>query len=60
MFRALYRKLFSLQKRQTGNNVCQILTPLLVMLIIVILEVSIFLKLVFVAYVIVVVVFFQL
>lgn len=39
-FRALLRKNFSLQKRQKGTNCCQIVTPILVMFIMVILQVS--------------------
>jgi len=37
-FRALFRKNFSLQKRQTFTNLCQILTPVLVMAILVLLQ----------------------
>jgi hypothetical protein len=37
-FRALFRKNFSLQKRQTFTNMCQILTPVLVMAILVLLQ----------------------
>jgi hypothetical protein len=38
-FRALFRKNFSLQKRQTFTNVCQIITPVLTMAILVLLQV---------------------
>eukprot|EP01116_Phalansterium_solitarium_P019773 TRINITY_DN564_c0_g2_i1.p1 TRINITY_DN564_c0_g2~~TRINITY_DN564_c0_g2_i1.p1 ORF type:complete len:1819 (+),score=747.59 TRINITY_DN564_c0_g2_i1:87-5543(+) len=37
-FRALMRKNFALQRRQTGTNCCQILTPVLVMAILVLLQ----------------------
>ena len=37
-YRALLRKNFSLQKRQKGTNCCQIFTPVLVMIILVILQ----------------------
>lgn len=37
-FRALFRKNFSLQRRQTFTNLCQILTPVLVMAILVLLQ----------------------
>lgn len=39
--RALFRKNFALQKRQTCSNICQVVTPILVVVVLVILQVHV-------------------